>query len=66
MNRFASFIAAVFFAASALFAQSVAERFARDPKQPVDQWYTERIQKYTTGPALNSPRAQGQTAEAAR
>ncbi len=33
---------------------STAERFARDPKQPIDQWYTDRIQKYTTGPSLNS------------
>ncbi len=29
-------------------------QFARDPKQPVDQWYTDQIQKYTTGPSLNS------------
>ncbi len=32
-----------------------SEQFARDPKQPVDEWYTQQIQKYTTGPSLNSP-----------
>ncbi len=32
-----------------------AGQFARDPNQPLDNWYTERIQKYTTGPSLNSP-----------
>ena len=32
-----------------------AQQFARDPKQAIDRDYTERIQKYTTGPALNSP-----------
>ncbi len=31
------------------------EQFAKDPKQPLDRWYTDRIQKYTTGPHLNSP-----------
>ncbi len=31
------------------------DQFAKDPKQAVDQSYTERIQKYTTTPALNSP-----------
>jgi hypothetical protein len=32
-----------------------AEQFAKDPKQAIDRDYTERIQKYTTGSALNSP-----------
>lgn len=32
-----------------------ADAFARDANQPIDQWYTERIQKYTTGSNLNSP-----------
>ncbi len=32
-----------------------AEQFAKDPKQALDHWYTDRIQKYTTGPHLNSP-----------
>ncbi len=30
------------------------DQFARDPKQAVDDWYTKQIQKYTTGPSLNS------------
>src|SRR5579884_1912673 len=38
-----------------VFAQAgTAEKFARDPKQTVDQWYTDRIQKYTTQSTLNS------------
>ncbi len=32
-----------------------SEQFARDPKQAIDQTYTEHIRKYTTGPSLNSP-----------
>lgn len=51
----ASLALAVMASAPLLFAQSsTAERFARDPKQPIDQWYTGRIQKYTTEPSLNS------------
>lgn len=30
-------------------------QWARDPKQPVDQSYTQKIVQYTTGPTLNSP-----------
>ncbi len=43
------------FATGAFAQTSAPERFARDPNQPVDQSYTERIQKYTTQPSLNSP-----------
>ncbi len=32
-----------------------ASDYGRDPKQQIDKWYTDRIQKYTTEPALNSP-----------
>jgi hypothetical protein len=32
-----------------------AETFERDPKQAIDETYTEHIKKYTTAPALNSP-----------
>ena len=44
-------------AALTLYAAQAPEdsRFARDPAQPVDTWYTQRIQKYTTEPTLNSP-----------
>ncbi len=31
------------------------DEFARNPKQQVDEFYTQRILKYTTAPALNSP-----------
>ena len=27
----------------------------RDPKQPIDEWYTQQIAKYTTAPEFNSP-----------
>ena len=29
--------------------------FARDPKQPIDQSYTDHIKQYTTQPYFNSP-----------
>src|SRR5690349_13487073 len=29
--------------------------YARDPNQPVDQTYTQKIHQYTTDPAFNSP-----------
>src|SRR5579875_3386013 len=39
-----------------LCGQSVGnEEFGRDPKQAIDQDYTQRIRKYTTAPSLNSP-----------
>jgi hypothetical protein len=39
-----------------LSAQTPApETFQRDPKQAVDESYTQLIRKYTTAPALNSP-----------
>ena len=31
------------------------ESFQRDPKQPIDESYTQLIRKYTTAPYLNSP-----------
>ena len=34
---------------------SGTETFQRDPKQAIDETYTEHIKKYTTAPALNSP-----------
>lgn len=38
-----------------LAAQTVGtDGFARDPKQPIDQQYTDGIRKYTTLPSLNS------------
>ncbi|MBV9761525.1 MAG: hypothetical protein JO340_13260 [Acidobacteriaceae bacterium] len=38
------------------WAQNIGnEEFARDPKQALDESYTQRIKKYTTDPHLNSP-----------
>jgi Zinc carboxypeptidase len=40
----------------ALLAQSnISANYARDPRQPIDQSYTESIKKYTTEPYFNSP-----------
>ena len=36
-------------------AQTSKEPFARDPKQPVDTFYTDRILHYTTAPSFLSP-----------
>ena len=33
----------------------IDQTYARDPKQAVDQDYTQRINQYTTMPELNSP-----------
>ncbi len=41
-----------FFLAFSLAAQTP---FQRDPKQPIDESYTQLIKKYTTAPAFNSP-----------
>ena len=39
-----------------LFAQNdILGYYARDPKQPIDQQYTQHIKKYTTEPYFNSP-----------
>ena len=39
-----------------LYSQtSGSETLQRDPKQPLDESYTQLIRKYTTAPALNSP-----------
>ncbi|HTU46612.1 MAG TPA: M14 family zinc carboxypeptidase [Bryobacteraceae bacterium] len=60
MNRIPLLFLTLLFAAVApsfrVWAQNVGnEDFARDPKQPLDQDYTQRIKKYTTAPSLNSP-----------
>jgi Zinc carboxypeptidase len=38
-----------------LFSQVLNSNFARDPRQPIDQEYTQKIQKYTTDPSFTSP-----------
>src|SRR5580704_5353065 len=39
----------------ALAQVQLGGNFARDPKQPIDQSYTDRIHKYTTEPRFLSP-----------
>src|SRR5579875_1621495 len=41
--------------ASALAQTPLSAQYARDPKQPVDQPYTDHIRQYTTEPRFNSP-----------
>ena len=36
-------------------SQQLNTNFARDPNQPIDQHYTDHIQKYTTDPSFISP-----------
>ncbi len=36
-------------------AQALNADYARDPKQPIDQSYTEHIKRYTTDPSFTSP-----------
>jgi hypothetical protein len=49
-------MAALAFIPLSVRAQSpAAETFQRDPKQAIDESYTQLIRKYTTAPALNSP-----------
>jgi len=49
-------ILVLFAFSGALLAQSnVDAAFARDPKQPIDQSYTDQIKQYTTEPYFNSP-----------
>jgi len=44
-----------FFATTPLFPQQLNSDFARDPRQPIDQHYTDQIHKYTTDPSFISP-----------
>jgi Zinc carboxypeptidase len=47
---------ALLFLAGVLFAQTnIDAAFARDPKQAIDQSYTDHIKQYTTQPYFNSP-----------
>src|SRR6201987_3494564 len=56
MTRFVRLTVFIALASQILFAQgSATENFARDPKQPIDKWYTEAIKKYTTDPSFISP-----------
>ena len=55
MNRFRFLFCFAAFGIIAPHIQAQTDQFARDPKQQVDKWYTQRIGKYTTAPSLNSP-----------
>jgi Zinc carboxypeptidase len=56
MIRIEFVLIALTLAGTAVRAQGIDNQdFARDPKQAIDQSYTERIRKYTTAPSLNSP-----------
>ena len=46
---------AVLSAAAPLVSQGLNSNFARDPAQPIDQQYTDLINKYTTDPSFTSP-----------
>jgi len=51
---FALFVCASFLISAAAFADSDTQP-ARDPKQPIDESYTQKIHKYTTAPYFSSP-----------
>jgi hypothetical protein len=44
-----------FSAAVPVHSQSLNTNFARDPQQPIDKDYTDRIRRYTTDPTFSSP-----------
>jgi len=50
-----STIATLALLGAAATAQSGKSAFARDPNQPVDPFYTDKIQRYTTDPQFLSP-----------
>jgi Zinc carboxypeptidase len=50
---FASFV--IFSAVLPICSQDLNSNYARDPKQPIDQHYTDRILKYTTDKSFISP-----------
>ena len=54
--RSASIHTALLFITCSVVAQTALnENFARDPKQSIDQAYTDHIRKYTTEPRFSSP-----------
>ncbi|HSU62135.1 MAG TPA: M14 family zinc carboxypeptidase [Bryobacteraceae bacterium] len=55
MNRLRFLFCFAAFGIIAPRIQAQTDQFARDSKQQVDKWYTQRIGKYTTAPSLNSP-----------
>ncbi len=45
----------LFLASAPLLSQQLNSNFSRDPRQPIDQQYTDQIRKYTTDPSFISP-----------
>src|SRR6266567_1471999 len=54
-SKLAIGLLAFFIGTVAADAQTLNTNYARDPKQPVDQPYTQAIHKYTTDPSFSSP-----------
>src|SRR6266568_4748575 len=54
-SKLAIGLLAFFIGTVAADAQTLNTNYARDPKQPVDQPYTQAIHKYTTDPSFLSP-----------
>jgi hypothetical protein len=54
-NKLALIVASFFLQCAAVFSQELNSNFARDPGQPIDQQYTDRIHKYTTDSSFISP-----------
>ncbi len=57
MKRFLSlrFLATVLVALAATATLTGQGKYARDPKQPIDEEYTKKIKEYTTAPYFTSP-----------
>src|SRR5579863_10197844 len=50
-----SFLASFLLSTAALVSQELNSNFDRDPRQAIDQQYTDLIHKYTTDPSFTSP-----------
>src|SRR5579863_114154 len=50
-----SFLASFLLSTAALVSQELNSNFDRDPRQGIDQQYTDLIHKYTTDPSFTSP-----------
>ena len=48
-------ISSILFCSAPLLSQQLNSNFSRDPRQPIDQHYTDQIHKYTTDPSFISP-----------
>src|SRR5579863_4765583 len=50
-----SFLASFLLSTAALVSQELNSNFDRDPRQAIDQHYTDQMRKYTTDPSFTSP-----------